>query len=400
MENFNTIVLNPDWISQGIYKIINWTHEKKKNNHTISIGDFPDVFKDDDAVRYPAGKYPFLFALMHQHYELAYETEQTGRLIIPHLLNKDRPKTLPEFSTGESLMLRYKSELPLPPDTISRFIVRHNKEIKREGNEPLVWRYGVVLKYGDDTIALVREWTTERMITVSVKGKEKTTYLDKLRKTLDNIFSDYKSKKPVLQYRVERNRQIPDEKEKDFPIWLPEYEFLNHIYNERSFYDSISNTEIPLDGLIIKYLINKSNMSTSGINYHGCTINNTAEYQHLGQGDIKNKSVTTFNFHNCNIELQGNLNHLARMLNGYGATEEAKELEEAAKALSEAGQCQKPEEEIKKKGIIKWLERIKNDLENEDSKLRKTVNKLNNGFNAAHDVIKCCNSFFKLMGLQ
>ena len=66
-----------------------------------------------------------------KHYELAYETKGVKELIIPHLLKEDRPEKLPDFPVGESLMLRYKAEQPLPPNTVSRFIVRHNQQIKK-----------------------------------------------------------------------------------------------------------------------------------------------------------------------------------------------------------------------------------------------------------------------------
>jgi len=80
MTDFNTLVLNPEWISQGIYKIINWVHNHGK--HSIDINDFPAVF-EDEAARYPADKYSFLFKLM-ERFELAYETVKKNCLIIPH----------------------------------------------------------------------------------------------------------------------------------------------------------------------------------------------------------------------------------------------------------------------------------------------------------------------------
>tara|TARA_R110002050_G_scaffold78044_3_gene166600 strand:+ start:680 stop:2695 length:2016 start_codon:yes stop_codon:yes gene_type:complete len=152
MAEFDTLVLNPEWLSQGVYKIINRMSIEKR--HFISLADFDSVF-NDDASRYPQEKYPFLFNLI-ERYELGYKTNEDG-LIIPHLLKEDRPKKLPEFSVGDSLMLRYKAVQELPSHSISRFIVRHNKEIKREQNEDVVWRYGVVLKDGKGSTALVRE---------------------------------------------------------------------------------------------------------------------------------------------------------------------------------------------------------------------------------------------------
>ena len=141
MKEFDTLVLNPEWISHGVYKIINWVSEEAKPS--LTLDDFARVFKED-ANRYPSDKHEFHFELM-KRYELAYETAKGKNLIIPHLLKEDRPKELPDFPVGESLMLRYKAEQPLPPNTISRFIVRHNQEIKKDKQEYLAWRYRVVL---------------------------------------------------------------------------------------------------------------------------------------------------------------------------------------------------------------------------------------------------------------
>jgi GTPase SAR1 family protein len=114
MAGFDTLVLNPEWISHGVYKIINWVHRAKK--YALTLADFITVFAED-AERYPEDKHKFLFELM-MHYELAYKIEEGNQLIIPHLLNEDRPVILPDFAIGESLMLRYKAEQPLPSNTI------------------------------------------------------------------------------------------------------------------------------------------------------------------------------------------------------------------------------------------------------------------------------------------
>jgi len=257
LEDFDTYVLNPEWISFGIYKIINWIYEQKK--YSISITEFSTVFKDD-IERYPDGKFSFLFNLM-KRYELAYETEKGGHLIIPHLLHEDRPEILPEFPISESLMLRYQTtDQPLPPNPISRFIVRHNENIKKEGKEFIVWRYGVILEDGKGSIALVRELKEERMITVCVKGLDKTNYLNKLRETLNEIFNSYKSKKPELQYRIERFGQLPDVIEDKNPIWLQDKKIYNHYINGRPYYDADTGSDIPMQNIVKIYNITTENL--------------------------------------------------------------------------------------------------------------------------------------------
>ena len=376
MVEFDTLVLNPEWISHGVYRIINWVNGEKK--HSLTLDDFTNVFKEDNN-RYPENKYKFLFKLM-KHYELAYETAKGKSLIIPHLLNEDRPAELPDFAVGESLMLRYKAEQPLPPHTISRFIVRHNHEIKKE-NGYLEWRYGVVLEDSKGSIALVRE--EDRTISVSVKGKDRTNYISSLRDTLNEIFNSYKSERPELQYRIERFGPIPDEVEAKYPIWLPDRKILNQTNDNIPYYEDITGQHIDLHYTVKNYNITGENLMVEG-----------RENQF-----IADKSThTTFNFHSCNIDLQGNLNELALSLTEGGHKEEAKELQNAAKALEQAEQCKNPED-VKKKGLANRLRRLVKQLEDEDSKLNKTVKGIKNGISIGQDIAKGYNDLAQWAGL-
>ncbi len=372
MENFDTLILNPEWISQGVYKIINWVNEEKK--YSLNLDDFATVFSEN-LIRYPIKRHEFLFELM-KHYELAYETQNEGRLIIPHLLKEDRPVKLPVFPVGESLMLRYEADQPLPPNTITRFIVRHNQEIKTENKKYIVWRYGVVLEDGNGSLALVRE--EDRTISVSVKGREKTNYISALRETLNDIFNSYESDKPKLKYRIERFGGITDIVETGVPLWLRDRKILNHYEREKPYYDDATDRDIPLADVVNIYNIKAENVIYGG----------------QGHRIIK----TTFNFSDCNINLQGNLNELAQLLAEGGNEEEAKELENAAQALGKAEKC-KSKEELKKKGIANKLKRLAVDLGNADSKLHKTVKGIKHGIRIAQEIAKGCNDIAQWAGL-
>ncbi|MBT6225140.1 MAG: hypothetical protein HOI47_00635 [Candidatus Scalindua sp.] len=371
MEEFDTLVLNPEWISQGVYKIINWVNEDKE--HSLTLHDFETVFKEDKK-RYPKEQHKFLFKLM-KHYELAYEAE-SGELIIPHLLEEDRPDELPDFPVGESLMLRYRAEQPLPPNTISRFIVRHNQEIKKEDKDYVVWRLGVVLEDGKGSIALVRE--EDRIISVSVKGKDKTNYISKFRETLNDVFNSYKSEKPELQYRIERFGEMPGELEAEEPIWLADSKVFNLCQREKPYYDDIADQNIPMAGVINIYNIKAENVISGG----------------AGNMLIQ----PTFYFRDCNISLQGNLNELAQLLTNGGKEEEAEELANAASALERVEKSES-REEVKKKGAANSLKRILDALNNKESKLHKTVKGIKNGIGIAQDIAKGYNDTAQWLGL-
>ena len=253
IEDFDDLVLNPEWISNGVYKIVNWV--SNQNRHSIKIQECNQVFADE-INRYPNLKsHQFLFNLM-KNYELAYETDGGSDLIIPHLLNEDRPKELPVFQVGESLQLQYKAEQLLPPNTISRFIVRHHEQIK---SDELVWRYGVVLEDAQRNIALVRE--EDRTISVSVMGTGKTKYISELRDTLNEIFASYKSERPELQYRIVRHGEIPINDDKD--LWLSERNIVGHISSEELFFDPLTNQKFPLNYVAVEYNIPMTSLPTA-----------------------------------------------------------------------------------------------------------------------------------------
>ena len=379
MQEFNTLVLNPEWISYGVYKIINWVHDK--NKHSIALSDFEDIF-NQEAKRYPKDKHEFLFRLM-MHFELAYETKRGRELIIPHLLKEDQPEELPIFYEEESLMLRFKAEQPLPPDTISRFIVRHNEKIKldkrnKDNENYMVWRYGVGLEDNQGNFALVRE--LDRTILVSVRGENKTDFLSTLRETLNDIFNSYKSNMPELQYRLDQLASKPGQQ----PLWVSEETIMNHIKANKSvIWDSYSNQNIP-----IQMIIQTLNLPT---------IHNHVETMNEGRGTDKS-AYNTFNFKDVNISLQGNFNELADYLIEEGNIEEAKELRIAAGLLEKVEECKTPEE-VRKKGVANRLRRIIEELGDKNAKLHKTVERIMYGISMAQDIVETYNEISQWIGL-
>jgi hypothetical protein len=229
LQKYNTMILNPNWISDGIYTIINWGREAKK--YAITLNDCTAIFKDE-AKRFPEHKYEFFLDLMCQ-FELAYKSEK--EFIIPILLPIDRPEKLPDFPDEGILIMQYKAEGPIPPDTISRFIVHHHTEIK---NKESLWRFGVVLDGGNDTIALVRE--DDRSIVVSVKGSDKSNYISVLRKTLNEIFEGYKTQKPELNYLIIMPEGMNGEE------WITERNLIGHIKKNRPYFWPEREEDIPL----------------------------------------------------------------------------------------------------------------------------------------------------------
>ena len=239
ISGLDSFVLNPDWLSHGVYTIINWL--SSQNRYGIAKHELKLVFKDKPD-RYPEGKcYDFLFELL-KHYELAYEVRDGEQLLIPHLMDQDRPADLPAFETEESLQVNYQAVQPLPPDTISRFIVKHHHQIR---NQEEVWRYGLILEDGRGSLAMVRE--QDWMISLIVKGAFKSDFIAELRYSLNNIFASYKNQHPTLEYRIDvLGANDADWKGDHQELFLPEQKVLNHLNHLRPYYDDRTNRSIPL----------------------------------------------------------------------------------------------------------------------------------------------------------
>jgi len=204
ISRLNNIIINPNWISYGIYKIINWLG--KSGEYKLWMKDFPCIFiENEDVVRYPSETYSFLFDMM-QSYELAYPIKKHGNtgLVIPFLLPEDQPERGIEKNLLDEncLLMRYKINSRLPPDTIARFIVRHHKDIMIDiSGRPFVWKYGVKLKNNQcESQALIIEDDLE--IRLYVTGIEAKNYLTSVRDTLNSILENYKNNNVSLEYKI------------------------------------------------------------------------------------------------------------------------------------------------------------------------------------------------------
>lgn len=375
MEAYQTLILNPEWISQGVYQIINWV--SNQNTYSLTLACFDKAF-EINAERFPKDKHPFLFELI-KHYELAFETWHNKRLIIPHLLEEDQPKKLPVFDSNEDLSMRYEADQVLPSNTISRFIVRHNTQIKGEKEKLLVWRYGVILEDGKGSLALVRE--KDRSISVSVKGKRKTEYISELRATLNAIFETYKTKRPTLNYKIIDSTLLPVQQE----VWVAEQEIAALHQRNKPYYDYRRDSNIPMKPTVIQYNITN--------HFHVKDVNTL-----IMGGKGHQVTNNTFNFHDCSLDLQGSLNELARKLVKKGNTEDVEELEEAIEVLEEI-QEGADKKEVKKKGIVRKLRRIVEDLGDEDSTIHKAIEGVKNGVSIAQDIAEQYNKVAQWLGL-
>jgi internalin A len=154
-------VLNPQWITKGIYDMLN-APELKAQNGKFTRTDFEKLLPDAD---YPAALHPYLLALMRK-FRLCFPLDDEGRVyLIPDLLTKEEPKLDAEFPPEQCLGFIYRYESVLPEGLLPRFIVETH--VHREPKH--AWRTGVVLERANCR-ALVRGDVLGRTVTIRVTG--------------------------------------------------------------------------------------------------------------------------------------------------------------------------------------------------------------------------------------
>ena len=197
-------ILNPQWVTNGVYKILN-SHTLFQNKGVLTLAMLNTILNIDG---YPRGKRLFIVDMMKK-FELCYDIEPDKTFLVPDLLPKEEPTEL-KFNGIPAFEYAYPV---LPSSVITRLIVRMNQHIDGD----CVWRTGVVLIIGDNT-ALVKADIEDRKITIAIDGLEHTRRdaLSAIRYQLDEIHTSIKGLNP------EKRVPIPEAPNAE-PV---EYEYL------------------------------------------------------------------------------------------------------------------------------------------------------------------------------
>lgn len=175
-------ILNPQWVTNGVYKILNFPALLQKKG-VLSVSMLDKILNQPE---YPRVKRLFIIDVMKK-FELCYDLETDKIFLVPDLL----PAYSPPLNKGRPV---FEYAYPvLPSSIITRFIVRMNQKI----DDSYVWRTGVLLKIGDNT-ALVKADIEDRKITIAIDGLEHTRRdaLAAIRFQLDEIHNSIKGLNP------------------------------------------------------------------------------------------------------------------------------------------------------------------------------------------------------------
>lgn len=193
-------ILDPEWISTGVYKILT-SCELKTKKGKIEKDDFSRILIGIDSKKYPVQDHGFIIDIMKK-FGLCFSCIEENKEIffIPDLFCKDEPPIIcdiTEWNDALSFELHYNI---LPPRVISTFVVEMHEIICLNA----YWYSGAILKRNGCT-ALVRADIADNKIFIRIRGKdirENKNFLFLLRnkfatiqKTFGNI--EYKEKVPI-----------------------------------------------------------------------------------------------------------------------------------------------------------------------------------------------------------
>ncbi len=179
LELLDTHVLDPRWVTEGVYRIINSELLAQQKGYIYLTQISSILEQTGHAFIYPIEKHHYIIDLMLK-FELCYRIDAQA-ILIPDLLDIQEP--IIEFSQDESLNFVFQYTY-FPRSIMPRFIVRTHADIKNNRR----WRTGVMLEDKDlSTTALVRADEKASRIYVSVIGDKKREYFSVLRKIINEI---------------------------------------------------------------------------------------------------------------------------------------------------------------------------------------------------------------------
>jgi internalin A len=172
----DTRVLNPSWVTGGVYSIIR-SQFVEGNHGQLQLNDLAEILAEAEEKKvikvsdYPSLTHPFILELMRA-FQLCYANEEEDgkpkRYLVPELLPEFEPP-MSEPWENAPVRLRYRYAI-LPPGILPRFIVQTHALSEGEPH----WRFGVVLKHSDAQ-ALIREESDRSELHVFILGENKET---------------------------------------------------------------------------------------------------------------------------------------------------------------------------------------------------------------------------------
>jgi hypothetical protein len=186
----DTHVLEPKWVTEAVYKIIN-SEKLAEAKGVLKLSLLDEILrkKKETDYHYPPDRYPYIIELMKK-FELCYEID-AQTVLIPDLLEVQEPAIDFDYTKSLKFLIEYDF---LPKSVMPRFIVKMHKDIK----EQLRWRTGVVLEdEAFHSTAVIKVDERDKKIYIYVNGEQKRDYFSVIRYAFLSINSSFEKLKAI-----------------------------------------------------------------------------------------------------------------------------------------------------------------------------------------------------------
>ncbi len=181
----DTNVLNPNWITEGIYALLN--HKALQERRGLLRHNRLQAFLP--AAAFPTATQCRFLREMMLKFELAFELPDRQQMLIPDLISKEQPDFA--WNDADALQFAYQYTV-LPHSILHRFMVRQHQRIDPD----IRWHTGVML-HADGFTALVKADIKAAAIRISIIGDgDRRQFLYSLRLEFASIHETIQGTKP------------------------------------------------------------------------------------------------------------------------------------------------------------------------------------------------------------
>lgn len=228
----DTNVINPQWIMDGVYAIIN---DPKVKDETKGLLSFQDLERILPQKKFPKSRHGFLLQLMEK-FNLCYPAkDQKDLYLIPDLFEDVEPDA--EWDSSQSMHFRYNYDDFSPDAFMTRFIVEMHQDIVADKR----WRSGVYISNGSCQ-AKVYQGFRKNHIHVEVIGNkgEGRSYLYAIRETFRKLH------KPFPQMDIKQEVLYKDQ-------WLDYLRLIKLEEKKREWYHEKLDEDLPVVEILNGY---------------------------------------------------------------------------------------------------------------------------------------------------
>jgi internalin A len=371
----NIVILNPEWGTDAVYKVLDAEDDiLKDRNGILYYDDLSNIWKERDI--YSEDKFPLILRLM-ENFQLSFEVEKNKMFLIPELMdNQEIEIDEIVFDKNECLTFQYNYDF-LPAGIMTRFIVKSHDYLLERDNRKLCWKKGAFL-HSKDSIGKVRLFDnlTHKRIEITITGpnlRNKQDLLNKIRTYFDQIHNSIKKLKvtEVIMCNCSPNCQNLFDYNK-----LLRFE-ANGIYEDRCD-KSLKLIDVLklLDG--IQHNDQRQKCEDESMEYTpiNISINNT--------NTNTNTNTISIEIRNTIDGLQGDINDLKDEVVSENPEleQEFNKLDNSILSMNNA----ESKEQIIRSGALQKFNRFLNEIGNEDSSLGQTIKNMKYGISIVQDI--------------